>query len=330
MSVPIKPKRSNVAGAVPTTTNLADGEFCINTADNIIYQRVGANIVAVANFSTGGVPATDVQIFNVSDIWTKPVGAKSVLVKMMGGGGGGASGGKGATTAGRSGGVAGAGAGYSEMVIPAVAVGATEVITVGFGGAGGASRTVDGSLGAAGTSGGFSSFGSFLKTLGGTASANPIVAAAGGLGLNFSGGSSNGSGINTGQGPQNFSLLAGNAGGGGGGITTSNVASGGGTNIQSGGNVTYGSMQARSTSTAGVVGGVVNGGNGENQPTGNVAGGAGGAGGASSTTGNGGNGGNGGLYGSGGGGGGAATNGVGNSGAGGSGGSGVVVVITNF
>lgn len=54
MANTIKPKYSNTASSVPTTANLADGEFCINTADKIIYQRVGANIIAVANYSTGG------------------------------------------------------------------------------------------------------------------------------------------------------------------------------------------------------------------------------------------------------------------------------------
>ena len=50
----IKPKFSSTAAAVPTTSDLADGEFCINTVDKIIYQRVGAAIIAVANYFTGG------------------------------------------------------------------------------------------------------------------------------------------------------------------------------------------------------------------------------------------------------------------------------------
>lgn len=45
----LKPKRSNVPGAVPTTTNLADGEIAVNTSDRRIFVRVGAAIVEVAN-----------------------------------------------------------------------------------------------------------------------------------------------------------------------------------------------------------------------------------------------------------------------------------------
>lgn len=54
MAVPILPKQSNTATTVPTTGNLVDGEFAINTVDKIIYVRVGSNIVPVANFSSGG------------------------------------------------------------------------------------------------------------------------------------------------------------------------------------------------------------------------------------------------------------------------------------
>ena len=50
MAVILKPRRSNTVGAVPTTAQLADGELAINTADKIIYQRVGAAIVAVASY----------------------------------------------------------------------------------------------------------------------------------------------------------------------------------------------------------------------------------------------------------------------------------------
>lgn len=57
MAIPIRPKVSSVAANVPTTSNLVDGEFCINTADKIIYQRVGGSVVAVANFATGDNPA---------------------------------------------------------------------------------------------------------------------------------------------------------------------------------------------------------------------------------------------------------------------------------
>tara|TARA_Y100001963_G_C6592510_1_gene358612 strand:+ start:64 stop:522 length:459 start_codon:yes stop_codon:yes gene_type:complete len=51
----IKPKRSGTASSVPTTSDLADGEFAINTADQKIYIRSGTNIVEVGNVSGGSV-----------------------------------------------------------------------------------------------------------------------------------------------------------------------------------------------------------------------------------------------------------------------------------
>ena len=47
----IKPKRSGTSSSVPTTSNLVDGEFAINTADQKIYMRSGNSIVEVGNVS---------------------------------------------------------------------------------------------------------------------------------------------------------------------------------------------------------------------------------------------------------------------------------------
>jgi hypothetical protein len=49
-----KPKRSSTASSVPTTSNLADGELAVNTADQKIYVRSGASIVTVGSVSVGG------------------------------------------------------------------------------------------------------------------------------------------------------------------------------------------------------------------------------------------------------------------------------------
>ena len=48
-----KPKRSSTASSVPTTSNLADGELAVNSADQKIYLREGSNIVEVGNTSGG-------------------------------------------------------------------------------------------------------------------------------------------------------------------------------------------------------------------------------------------------------------------------------------
>jgi len=46
-----KSKRSNTPSSVPTTSNLADGEMAVNSADKKIYLRDGSEIVEVANAS---------------------------------------------------------------------------------------------------------------------------------------------------------------------------------------------------------------------------------------------------------------------------------------
>jgi len=52
MATIIKPKRSDVANSIPTTSDIAVGELAINTADQLIYVRNSAgSIVTVANFA---------------------------------------------------------------------------------------------------------------------------------------------------------------------------------------------------------------------------------------------------------------------------------------
>jgi len=48
----IKPKRSSTSSSAPTTSDLADGEIAVNTADQKIYMRSGSNIVTVADVSS--------------------------------------------------------------------------------------------------------------------------------------------------------------------------------------------------------------------------------------------------------------------------------------
>ena len=60
MATVIKLKRSNTSSSVPTTSDLADGEVALNTADKKIYVRNGGSIVAVANFN-------DTDLSNVAE-----------------------------------------------------------------------------------------------------------------------------------------------------------------------------------------------------------------------------------------------------------------------
>lgn len=102
--------------------------------------------------------APNIQIFTASGTWTKPTGAKYVVIEMVGGGG--AGGGATATAAGQCAtGGGGGGGGYSKSTFLAGAVGATETITVGAG--------AIGSTGA-GATGGTSSFGAILTATGGS------------------------------------------------------------------------------------------------------------------------------------------------------------------
>ena len=60
MATRIKLKRSTTAAAVPTTSNLEDGEVALNIADRKLYARNGSNIIEVANQkpATGEVTTT--------------------------------------------------------------------------------------------------------------------------------------------------------------------------------------------------------------------------------------------------------------------------------
>ena len=53
MATVIKLKRTTTASAVPTTSDLEDGEVAVNITDKIVYMRNGASVVTVANFNSG-------------------------------------------------------------------------------------------------------------------------------------------------------------------------------------------------------------------------------------------------------------------------------------
>lgn len=285
------------------------------------YADMGAayaNAIAGTGITGGSIPAAalpDVQTFNTSGTWTKPFGATTVKVTVIGGGGGGGSGRRGPSGTAQGGGAGGGGGGFSEVTFAASALPRTAVVTVGLGGAGGASQTTDSTSGIAGTNGAASGFN--------TASSASVRASSGTAGA---GGTTTGSTAGAAGAGQSAGAV-----GGGGGFGAAGTA-GTGTYGGAGGGGGGGGVTAAPAGTAGGAGGF----QGLYGTTGAVAGAAGasqvslpggGGGGGVGTTAAGGTGGNGGTYGGGGGGGGAGLNGA-PSGAGGTGANGLVVVTS--
>jgi hypothetical protein len=56
----IKLKRSTTASAVPTTSDLEDGEIAVNINDKKVFVRNGGSIVTVANFNESAVDLTSI------------------------------------------------------------------------------------------------------------------------------------------------------------------------------------------------------------------------------------------------------------------------------
>jgi hypothetical protein len=55
MAIVIKPKKSETAAAVPTTSDIAVGEICINVTDQKIYTRKSDDsIVVIASTTAAG------------------------------------------------------------------------------------------------------------------------------------------------------------------------------------------------------------------------------------------------------------------------------------
>jgi hypothetical protein len=105
-------------------------------------------------------------VFSASGTWTKDSRAVLVRVTVYGGGGSGGSGACVASGVGGSGGGGGGGASLSQAIFDAAALGATETVTVGAGGASVAGVSATGA-GTNGNAGGDSSFGAWLTGYGG-------------------------------------------------------------------------------------------------------------------------------------------------------------------
>lgn len=98
----------------------------------------------------------DIQFYDASDTWTKPTGATFVVAMLIGGGGGGGSGRR-SSSGTLFGGEGGSPGGTVLDIMLANALDSTESVTVGAGGAGGASKTAVGD-GNAGSVGGETTF----------------------------------------------------------------------------------------------------------------------------------------------------------------------------
>ncbi len=127
-----------------------------------------SNGTAWVSQAAGG--GANIQSFPASGTYTKPSGAKFIMVELWGAGGGGGAARMPGT--GGAGGNGGAGGGYTSRVFAAPAVGATETVTIGAGGAGGVATPP---IGYYGGNGGTTNFGTLLYAFGGTRGSSASV-----------------------------------------------------------------------------------------------------------------------------------------------------------
>jgi hypothetical protein len=321
---------SNYATFLPTTsqkdalagTGTPSSSNKYVTADTIVLKAANA----------------DIQTFTANGTWTKPSGAKMVHVVCYGSGGGGAGGGLAGTT---RGGGAGGGGQRASMLFNATDLSATETVTIGTAGTGGAAQT-------SGGDGNETTFGTKLKAYGGKGGTNAGVGGnGGGIGTASSTAAGNIPGTGGSAAAGNYGDFAGAGGGGAtniggaagfaGGSAMYGATGGGGGACGDGGGTggTGGAGGSLLTTTAG--GGAAGGAGGAPGAAGTAgtagsferAGTGGGGGGGGNTSQSGGAGGAGGAAG-GGGGGGGGNGGGGTAGAGGAGGSGACYVVTYF
>jgi len=311
-----------------------------NAVANLWYDPISsrwrAQSIAAPGASGGasGAAVADVQTFLADGTWTRPTGAKTVDVYVVGGGGAGASGRNSVPGIATSGGGGGRGGGTSFGTFEAASISATVTITVPAAAAGGTAVAGPSADGVNGADGGICQFGNMVAArggqggVGGTTSTTTGGAALGQgdvtTGLDGGGGRAAIAGLTGVSGLNLEPPRRCGGGGGGGGVNSGTTETAGGTSSDLTFGLVYtGQYQVAGGTTAGGNGaaGVAFGGNR------GVGGGGGGGGGGNAV--NGGTGGAGAVPGGGGGGGGGSRSGL-NSGAGGAGGRGLVIVVTYF
>lgn len=321
-------------GGTSLSTLTANNVILGNGASAPLFVAPGTNGNVLTSNGTTWVSAAassgnvNYQEFSASGTWTKPAGSTVVLVECWGAGGGGGSGRRGAISTSRSSGGGGGGGAYTYRLFDIADLTSTVTVTIGAGGAGGAAVTVDTTSGNNGSTGGDTTFGSYLTAFAGGGGGgggqtpavgrggSPLEAASPDTNANTSALLVGVGGVGAAQSSTTaiagyFSYQGGAGGGAGGDISTSNVsdpgAAGGSNSGVNGGGGAGGSVGNSGTNGSQLAGGAGTGGGGGG--AGVAVGGVGGSGGA------------GGAGGGGGGGGGGSLNGS-NSGAGGNGGNG--------
>ncbi len=339
---PISADAAPGSGSIPESIVDAKGDLIAGTAADTVARLpisvTDGDVLTVDSGEatglawttpTAGTPA-DIQVFTTpGGTWTKPAGAQTVWVRMIGAGGGGGSGRKGAGGSDRGGGGGGAGGAMNETWLRAADLSGSVTVTVGAGGTGGTAVSTDDTNGNDGNTGGATAIaggivmsaipggpglgGTTSPGTGGTATTANYIIKPGGDG---------GAGNFNSNGASGSSAGGGGGGGGGGGISSGNNLREGGT-----GGIANLVVMSANGGTAGNDA-APDGGNGSTSADDFGSGGGGGGGGADTQLAHG-SGGDG-VLGGGGGGGAAGINSATQSGAGGDGGPGLVVMITYF